>query len=151
MITKNEFKEIFTNAIMENPGLFHVFDKPRRLFADVQFDKFFESGVFEICKECVTHDMLKHVLAANGHFLETIGHMDIDQNDELCKIAVEQNGRALQYVKNQTPEMCEFAVRQNGRVLEFVKNKTPDLLKIALSSNSTMIFELSMSDIVELE
>jgi hypothetical protein len=151
MITKNEFKEIFTNAIMESPGLFHVFDKPQRRFSGVRFDKFFESGVFEICKECVTYEMLKHVLAANGYFLETIGHMDIDQTDELCKIAVEQNGCALQYVKNQTPEICEFAVRKDGRLLEYVKNKTPDLLKIALSSNSTMIFELSMSDIVELE
>jgi hypothetical protein len=129
MVTKNEFKEIFTNAIMKNPELFHLFNKPQRRFSGPGVEEFLKNGLFEICKECVKYDMLKHVLKADGLLLEIIGKLDIDQNDELCKIAVEQNGRALQYVKNQTP----------------------DLIKIATSSDYIMIFDLKMSDIVELE
>jgi hypothetical protein len=33
-----------------------------------------------------------------------------NQNSELCKLAVQQNGLALQYVKNQNEEICKLAV-----------------------------------------
>ncbi len=35
--------------------------------------------------------------------------------------AVQQNGDALEFVKEQTPEICLAAVNQNGRGLLFVK------------------------------
>jgi len=40
----------------------------------------------------------------------------------LCKIAVQQNGYALGYVKNQTEEICKLAVQQDENALDFVKN-----------------------------
>ena len=45
----------------------------------------------------------------------------------LVKRAIEIDGMALRYVKNQTPEMCLEAVRQNGYALEFVKDQTPEI------------------------
>ena len=44
------------------------------------------------------------------------------QTDDICKLAVRQDGRALQYVKNQTYELCRLAVQQYGCTLQFVKN-----------------------------
>ena len=41
--------------------------------------------------------------------------------------AVEKNGEALQYVKNQTPEVCLKAVEQNGYALRYAKKQTPEL------------------------
>lgn len=37
--------------------------------------------------------------------------------------AVKQNGRALEYVREQTPELCMEAVKQNGRALRFVQTE----------------------------
>jgi hypothetical protein len=34
---------------------------------------------------------------------------------------MQYNGLALQYVKNQTEEMCKLAVKNNGLALQFVK------------------------------
>ncbi len=44
-----------------------------------------------------------------------------DQTHELCMAAVQQDGWALQYVKEQTPELCMAAVKQNGYALEYVR------------------------------
>ena len=38
--------------------------------------------------------------------------------------AVECNGYALRYVKEQTPEVCLKAVERNGCALRYVKEKT---------------------------
>lgn len=41
------------------------------------------------------------------------------QNEEICKSAVNQEGFALQYVKNQTFEICRLAVQQNYEAICF--------------------------------
>jgi hypothetical protein len=41
---------------------------------------------------------------------------------EMCLKAVEFNGLALEFVKEQTPELCLKAVSNNGLALEFVKD-----------------------------
>ena len=43
-----------------------------------------------------------------------------DQTHEICLKAVEQNGYALKYVKDQTHEICLKAVKQNGYALRYV-------------------------------
>jgi len=49
--------------------------------------------------------------------------------EERCKIAVQQNGNALFYVKNQTGEICKIAVQQNGNALGYVKIKLTSCVK----------------------
>ena len=41
----------------------------------------------------------------------------IEQTEEICKLAVQQNGNALEFVKYQTEELCKLAVQQNGNAL----------------------------------
>ena len=47
-----------------------------------------------------------------------------NQTDEICKLAVQENGHALQFVENQTGEICKLDVQQYGYAVEYgcVKN-----------------------------
>ena len=54
------------------------------------------------------------------------------EDKEFCLAAVQQDGRALQYVKEQTPEICLAAVQKNGSALEFVKEQTPEICLAAV-------------------
>jgi len=57
------------------------------------------------------------------------------QTDEICKIAVQNHGFSLVNVKNQTDEICRLAVKQNGCALRYVKNQTDEICKIAVQQN----------------
>ncbi len=54
------------------------------------------------------------------------------QTPEICLVAVQQSGFALQYVKEQTPTICLAAVQQNGFALKYVKEQTPELCLAAV-------------------
>ncbi len=61
-----------------------------------------------------------------------------DQTEAVCLKAVEQNGDALRYVKDQTEAVCLKAVEQNGDALRYVLDfklfvKLTALLKIEIS------------------
>ena len=58
-----------------------------------------------------------------------------NQTNEICLLAVKQNGMALQFVKNQTNEICLSAVQQNGMALQFVKNQTNEICLSAVQQN----------------
>jgi translation elongation factor P/translation initiation factor 5A len=58
-----------------------------------------------------------------------------EQTEELCKLAVQQNGLALQFVKEKTAELCKLAVQQNGWALQFVKEQTEEMCKLAVKQN----------------
>ena len=57
------------------------------------------------------------------------------QTDEICKIAVSNHGFALEFVKDQTDDICKMALSRHGYGLEFVKVQTDEICKIALSKN----------------
>ena len=58
-----------------------------------------------------------------------------NQTEEMCLLAVKQNGMALQFVKNQTEQICLLAVKQNGMALQFVKNQTNEICLLAVKQN----------------
>ena len=49
--------------------------------------------------------------------------------------AVQQNGLALFYVKEQTPELCMAAVQRNAYALLYVKEQTPELCAEAVKND----------------
>ena len=57
------------------------------------------------------------------------------QTEEICKLAVQQNGCALSFVRDnlQTEEMYKLAVQQNAITLAFVRNylQTEEICKLA--------------------
>jgi hypothetical protein len=61
-------------------------------------------------------------------------------NEEICLAAVQQNGRALQYVQGQTPEMCMAAVQHNGYALPHVKEQTPEICLAAVQQEGHALY-----------
>jgi len=64
-----------------------------------------------------------------------IGEHPMWTDSEICKLTVQQNGLALQYVQNQTDEICRLAVQQNGLTLQYVQNQTDEICKLAVQKN----------------
>ena len=61
---------------------------------------------------------------------------------DFCKLAVQQDGLALEFVNNQTPELCELAVRQNGLALQFVVNQSSELCELAVQQNGYALYHV---------
>ena len=83
-----------------------------------------------------TDESCKIAVQQNGYALEFIEN----QTEELCKLAVQQNGLALTLVKDQTDEVCKLAVQQNGMALRYVKNQTGEICKLAVQQNGNALF-----------
>ena len=60
-------------------------------------------------------------------------------NNNFCKIAIQQNGLALQFVKEQTDELCKLVVQQNGYDLRYVNEQTEELCKLAVQQNGSAL------------
>ena len=58
------------------------------------------------------------------------------QTPENCLAAVQNDGYALQFVKEQTPEICLAAVKQNGLALQFVPYILLDELNLYIYNKS---------------
>ena len=58
---------------------------------------------------------------------------------EYCLAAVQEDGYALKFVKEQTPEICLAAVQQDGYALKFVKEQTPEICFAAIKQNARVI------------
>ena len=69
-----------------------------------------------------------------------------NQPDEICKLAVKHDYRALQYVINQTDDICKIAVSNHGFALEFVKDQTDDICKMAVKNGYGLEFVKVQTD-----
>jgi hypothetical protein len=58
------------------------------------------------------------------------------ENYEICKLSVQQNGYALEFVEQQTEELCKLAVQQNGWALKYVNEQTEEICKLAIQKDS---------------
>ena len=74
----------------------------------------------------VLRDFYRDAVISNGLSLCLI--QKNNRTDELCELAVNENGWALMYVPTQTKKLCKIAVRQNCDILEIVDK---ELLKPA--------------------
>ena len=69
-----------------------------------------------------------------------------NQPDEICKLAVKHDYRALEYVINQTDDICKIAVSNHGFALEFVKDQTDDICKMAVKNGYGLEFVKVQTD-----
>ena len=83
------------------------------------------------CDRLMTDEICKLAVQQNGNVLQFI--KPTLRSDEICKLAVQQNGNALQFVINQTSEICKLAVSKDIYALDFVKPElmTKELCKLA--------------------
>jgi hypothetical protein len=67
-------------------------------------------AIIELCQDAEFYiDPAKNKYKTNKFIITEL----LPQTEEICKLAVQQNGMALQYVKEQTEELCKLAVQQN--------------------------------------
>ena len=69
-----------------------------------------------------------------------------NQPDEICKLAVKHDYRALEYVLLQTDDICKIAVSNHGFALEFVKDQTDDICKMAVKNGYGLEFVKVQTD-----
>lgn len=76
---------------------------------------------------CKLYDksLWEYTLQKNGLFLYFHSSLKFKEQNDLCEMALRQNGLALRYVKNKTPFLCDVAICQNVMALSFV----PDSIK----------------------
>jgi len=61
------------------------------------------------------------------------------QTEEMCRLAVLQNGKALKYIIKQTDEIAKLAVQQNADALKHVQKKTEEICKLAIEKDAFAI------------
>lgn len=70
---------------------------------------------------------------------DNIAHCVNNKNNELYKIAVQQNGLAVYYIKNPDENIQLLAVRQNGLVLHHTQNSNEEIQLEAVKQNGLAI------------
>ena len=104
-----------------------------QLFTRVRFD-FSMNRIVDVLKK-QSYDFWKQAIIRNGMVLEAFNKFTYyPQSEELCLIAVKNNGLALEFVKNQTDDICFEAVKRNSMAIKYVKNQTKDLCLSAFCS-----------------
>ena len=81
------------------------------------------------------YELCNIAVQKNGYALQFVN----EQTEELCKLAVQQDGIALKYVKEPTYELCKLAVQQCGIAIDFVKEQTEELCKLAVQQNGNAL------------
>ena len=78
-------------------------------------DKFIGYGVnlahIELCEDALFYCDLEGLKWKTNKFIIT----KIEQTEKICKLAVQQDGYALQFVKKQTEEICKLAVKKKEK------------------------------------
>jgi hypothetical protein len=88
--------------------------------------------------DMIDHNSKKHLL---GMCIQYICQSDYDDDEYyvMASEAVKQDGLALKWIQNKTVELCEIALEQNGMALEYINkidmyNDYEDLCMIAIES-----------------
>lgn len=55
-----------------------------------------------------------------------------NQTEEICYVAVSQDGLTLRYVNDQSEEICLTAIRQNPSAIKYVKKLTRTMAEEAI-------------------
>lgn len=117
--------------------------KNSRIFHNISFNKSEEELMVN------NRNRRFSAVSQNGYLIKKVP--EDQQEENLCIVAVLQNGMALRYVINQTLDICLAAVAQNGAAFQYVKEefRTPEIYRIALSSCGKMLRHIPAKDQTE--
>jgi len=82
-------------------------------------------------------DLIKQQLQKDGLLLKYLYPFNDESSDELYHMAVVQNKQAIEFVpiSSRTQEICKMAVEEDGMLLRFVANQTEEICRIAIHKN----------------
>jgi len=121
--SENKYKKIENNIKNYDNIIDAINNDPWQIiFIDSDYENY-----KEICKLAVSK---------NGYTIQCIDPELI--NEEIYKLAFQQNWSSLEFVKKQTEEMCKLAVSRNYNALQFVKPElmTEEICKLAVQHYS---------------
>ena len=140
---QNKTHDICSLAIKQNVTAIQYLN---RLADDVNIDKLYilacqtdgYYALYNMIKTEKTEKLCKLAVQQNGMAIQFVDKKYV--TNELCILAVKQNGMALQYIENQTHEICDLAIKQNVMALQFVSKLTDginmeELYKLACRIN----------------
>jgi hypothetical protein len=142
---KEKYEEICELAILSDPYAIQFVKSE-----DISLICFYELCVLAVSKNGYALQYIKipayeecKLIGQNvstPQYIVTVGYVFPEfLPEEICKIAVQQNGFALQFmpIENKTYEIYKLAIQQNGFVLQFVsfENQTYEMCKLAIQQN----------------
>lgn len=68
-----------------------------------------------------------------------INELDEWYNDVFCEQALKQNGKVIEYVKNQTKNMWKLAIEQNAESIKYIPNKTNEIYEFLAQQTGSII------------
>ena len=87
-----------------------------------------------------TLEIQRKAVSVNGLILEHLIQSHLKYPSlELAQLAVDQNGDALRFLKQQTPDICLRAVQNKGVALQYVLDPTPEVLIAAVMNDGMAI------------
>ena len=93
----------------------------------------------------LTREALVEIIKEHPHRIKYLK----DQDDEICKIALETNYRVLCLIRNQTEELCLFAVKQSYLALAYTRVQTQKIIDEAIKQNRDAVYYVDNSVVPE--
>ena len=89
---------------------------------------------YEKCREDILNNWknVKNVLYPTKNANTTI---TIEQYDELCILAIDQNSDAFKLIQQQTSNICEYIIGKHGYMIEYIEQQTPELCLKAVTNS----------------
>jgi hypothetical protein len=81
--------------------------------------------------DIITEEQNKLAVQENGYTIRYIKEPSV----EVQKLAVEEDAYAIKYIKKPSDEVQKLAVKQDGCTLRYVDNKTDEICKLAVQQN----------------
>jgi hypothetical protein len=61
------------------------------------------------------------------------------KDENINRLAVQKNGKAIRFIKNPPEELQRLAIQQDGKFIRFIKNPTEAIQQLAVQNNSNYI------------
>ncbi len=85
---------------------------------------------------------MNNIISEFNNFKLSYLLLNKEQDPEICKQIVKENGFALQFVKNKTYDICKIAIEKHGWPIKFIDNPSEELKQLAVKK-----YALSIKDI----
>jgi DNA-dependent RNA polymerase auxiliary subunit epsilon len=97
----------------------------------VEFDEFKSTYPWVFSKIKFSEQQQKLAVQQTGYALQYIK----DPSEAVQRLAVKQNGYAIEYIKDPSEAVQKLAVQKNGYVLQYIKDPSEKVQKLAVQEN----------------
>ena len=89
-----------------------------------------------ITDEAQSEKVKRFAVQENGNAIQYIKN----PHEEICKLAVNQDGCAIRYINNPSQKVCKLAVQRDGGAIQYIKNPSQQVKLLAVQQNKDAIY-----------